>query len=416
MTDVFISYSRRDKIFVQKLYEALKNQQRDIWVDWEDIPPTADWRAEIRGGIEAADAVIFVISPDSVRSKECRVELELALENNKRFVPLMYRMVTEATDHESMHPALNAHNWVYLRDEDDFSAGLQTLAKGLDTDLAYVREHTRLQVRAREWAAENHDGSLLLRGKELIEAEAWLAGAVNGSPPPTALHTEYISASRLAEIRRGRRLLAGVSVALVVSALLAVLAFGQWQQAASNLALANVRGTEVAFQAATSDANALLAQNNAATAVYNEGRSHSIALAAQAQVDLNGVHPDRAVLLGLNALENYPYTAQAERVLASAIRNFHLVSVISEPGISLAWSPDNTYIAIGSVDGSVDIYFAQPLRPAFYVQSHSAEVTGVAWSPDSTRYVGVSVDGTAIIQDVEDTQYSVVLETSISPV
>ena len=43
MSKIFISYSRKDKDFVKKLYEALTkslpNSDQDVWVDWEDIPP-----------------------------------------------------------------------------------------------------------------------------------------------------------------------------------------------------------------------------------------------------------------------------------------------------------------------------------------------------------------------------------------
>lgn len=37
MADVFISYSRQDKDLVRALHDALKAQNRDTWVDWEDI-------------------------------------------------------------------------------------------------------------------------------------------------------------------------------------------------------------------------------------------------------------------------------------------------------------------------------------------------------------------------------------------
>ena len=47
MADVFISYSRKDKEFVRSLHEALARHNRDTWVDWEDIPLTADWLKEI---------------------------------------------------------------------------------------------------------------------------------------------------------------------------------------------------------------------------------------------------------------------------------------------------------------------------------------------------------------------------------
>jgi len=50
MTDVFISYSRKDSDFMRRLHEALTKHQRDIWVDWEDIPLSADWWKEICAG------------------------------------------------------------------------------------------------------------------------------------------------------------------------------------------------------------------------------------------------------------------------------------------------------------------------------------------------------------------------------
>jgi hypothetical protein len=44
---VFISYSRKDKAFVSKLGDVLAAQKRDAWVDWRDIPLTAEWQQEI---------------------------------------------------------------------------------------------------------------------------------------------------------------------------------------------------------------------------------------------------------------------------------------------------------------------------------------------------------------------------------
>ena len=41
--DLFISYSRKDKIFVQRLCGALAGFKQTIWVDFEDILPTEEW-------------------------------------------------------------------------------------------------------------------------------------------------------------------------------------------------------------------------------------------------------------------------------------------------------------------------------------------------------------------------------------
>ncbi|KAB2902261.1 MAG: TIR domain-containing protein [Anaerolineae bacterium] len=37
MSDVFISYSRTDRAFVHKLFDALEAKGYDAWIDWEDI-------------------------------------------------------------------------------------------------------------------------------------------------------------------------------------------------------------------------------------------------------------------------------------------------------------------------------------------------------------------------------------------
>jgi hypothetical protein len=55
-SDVFISYAREDQDFVRSLHNALAEQGRNSWVDWQGIPPTAEWMAEVKAAIEAADS------------------------------------------------------------------------------------------------------------------------------------------------------------------------------------------------------------------------------------------------------------------------------------------------------------------------------------------------------------------------
>ena len=50
MTDVFISYSRKDIAFARLLHEALVENGLETWIDWQDIPPSADWLAEVYVG------------------------------------------------------------------------------------------------------------------------------------------------------------------------------------------------------------------------------------------------------------------------------------------------------------------------------------------------------------------------------
>jgi WD40 repeat protein len=285
MSDVFISYSRRDGDFVRRLHEMLAAQNRDVWVDWEDIPATADWWNEICAGIDAADTFIFIISPDSVASEICRREIDHAISNNKRFVPVMYRPLTTGpsgvTD-ANMHPAISTHNWIYFRDTDNFEESFQHLINSIETDLSYVREHTRLLVRAREWERQGREKSFLLAGVDIGNAERWLAEGANKSPKPNDLQIEYIQASRRERTRQQRALFAGLAIGGVIAAL-ALLSFALFQNANENLELANAARATLGVQVVTSDYNAQLAAAQATQANLNA----STAIAAQGTSDAN---------------------------------------------------------------------------------------------------------------------------------
>ncbi len=187
MTDVFISYSRKDKAFVQQLFQALRDNKRDVWVDWEDIPLASEWLTEIYNGIDAAHAFIFVISPDSLASQVCGQEVAHAVDAKKRLVPILWR----DADQQHMHAAISSHNWLPFKEADSFDTSFQHLLNALDTDLEYVQAHTRLLVRAREWESKHRDPSFLLRGADLHEAEQWLANSTDKRPSPSLLQTQY---------------------------------------------------------------------------------------------------------------------------------------------------------------------------------------------------------------------------------
>ncbi|MBZ0290225.1 MAG: TIR domain-containing protein, partial [Anaerolineae bacterium] len=286
MADVFISYSRRDAEFMRRLHNALAAQNRDIWVDWEDIPPTADWWNEIRTGIDAADTFVFIISPDSVTSDVCHQEIEHALSSRKRFVPILHRKLTgeEVTPTgKKMHPAISSHNWLYFQDTDDFDKAFISLVEAIDTDLAYPREHTRLLVRAREWDRQGRGNGYLLDSAEVTRAEEWLAQAAGKKPEPTDLHTAYIVTSRAAHARNTRRLLLGVTVAFLVAIVLAIFGFIQSQVAISNANTASTAQVVAQFQADRAQTQAVLAQDNADIAATQAAK----ATIAQGQAEFN---------------------------------------------------------------------------------------------------------------------------------
>ncbi len=156
MADVFISYSRRDLEFVERLREALEERRKDVWVDREDIGPAVEWRREIELGIEGSDVFAFVLTPDALASEQCRRECEHALAKNKRIVPLLRR----ESDDLPVPQALASRNYIFFRTDGEFSTGLASLLAAIDDLPEWTREHTRLLEQAEEWDHHGRDEQL----------------------------------------------------------------------------------------------------------------------------------------------------------------------------------------------------------------------------------------------------------------
>jgi len=178
--EVFISYSRKDKEFVRRLYEALERRDREAWADWEDIRPTEEFMQAIYGAIEGADTFVFVLTPDSVASVPCGHEIAHAAAHNKRMVPIVARDVNADTVPEPLAKL----NWIFCRDGDDFEKAIDTLISAFDTDLDWVHDHTRLLTRAIQWNTNGKNNSFVFRGDELRSAERWLAEDGRRKRPP----------------------------------------------------------------------------------------------------------------------------------------------------------------------------------------------------------------------------------------
>lgn len=284
---VFISYSRRDKAFVQKVHDAVRKSGLDVWVDWENIPLTSDWWTEIKRGIENADAFAFVISPDSLKSRVCGDEIQTAINANKRLIPILFR---EAEKDDHIHPSIGATNWVYMRSEEELGTNLPEMLRIIHTDLEWVQDHTRLMIRAGEWTQSGRDVSFLLRGTDLSNAEKWLEKSVKiDDPKPTPLHKEYINASvqetlnaRLTT-RRQRIFLGSISFALIATIFLSIIAFSSYRFAQQNLKQAQTAQAEAENYAALAATERGNAETNAALAQIQRATAEAASTAALEQ-------------------------------------------------------------------------------------------------------------------------------------
>jgi hypothetical protein len=109
---VFISYSRRDMAFVDRIEPALKARGFEPLIDRAEIYAFEDWWKRLQALIDRADTIVFVLSPDAVASHEAMREVEYASSLNKRFAPIVCRRVEDAAVPE----ALRRLNFVFFDD------------------------------------------------------------------------------------------------------------------------------------------------------------------------------------------------------------------------------------------------------------------------------------------------------------
>lgn len=234
MSDVFISYSRLDADFVGKLREALVKQNQDVWIDWESIPPSQAWWAEIQKGISKANNFVIILSPNAMGSPICHLEIEYARHLKKRIIPVLYLpyvrdeaiiaiakrlaypdqvSTRDIWGNRQAHDVVDANdadlrqvNYFRFTPNNDFETRFADLINIIHTDYDYKERHTTLHLRALEWERRNRDSGFLLIEKELADAEIWLDSAQHKIPAPTELHIAYIQASRDSETHRAQRI------------------------------------------------------------------------------------------------------------------------------------------------------------------------------------------------------------------
>jgi WD40 repeat protein len=435
--DIFVSYSRRNQAVCQQLVAALARSESDTWVDWEGIPLSADWWAEIEQGIEHAETVLILLSHDWLASPVCHLEMAYARQLNKRIVPVVYGTIdSEAALAELAARELDAAvidllgerqllelarenwrvvskiNWAFYREE-DFTEGASKLLAALQTDLAHARAHTRLLTRALEWERGGRDVSLLLRGVDLDQAVGWLEYNRDKDPLPTELHTVYIGASeaqRKAEqaavleqqarelalkvraLNRARMLIASLAVFLVIAGLLTAYALRQRSEAIEQAERAD-------NNAATADANAVLAENAAGTAIFERDRADREAqiakareLAAQA-LGLIGNRTAQGMLLGVAAYQTAP-VFEAESALLTLMTSANgLSGTLYHPDdaavISVALSPDDRMLAV---------VYARDTALAVFDYASGALIFSIAADPPAGVGTGVTfLDETTLL-------------------
>jgi len=108
MTQLFVSYSRRDDALAGRLRSALGNLGMKVF-DYSEIRPGDDWRHAIQKAIKGSDAYLLIASPEATASSWTSYETGMAEALGKRVLVLLRNghSVTELPEELAANQVIN---------------------------------------------------------------------------------------------------------------------------------------------------------------------------------------------------------------------------------------------------------------------------------------------------------------------
>ena len=371
MSHIFISYSRKDKPFVQDLVGKLEERGYDVWFDLQDILPSEKWWDSIKEGIDGSDNFVFIISPDSLKSDTCQRELTYAIQNKKRLLPILHQRVgdddwqhfPETVSAEEKNSRIYSFkmvrdtHWLFFREDDNLESAFEQLEKSLKTEPEWAREHTRLLQRARLWERDNFSNGRLLNRSEVMDALGWLEKSKGREPKPTDLQVRFINQSNAYTKKRKNITRTLIAFAVFVMSIMAIYGVYQYRQTQTKRAEAK-----------------------------------SLELASMAQ-EVYKTRPDLSLLLSIEAVNIFD-TIEARAALFSHVgavpyrtQYINLQNDIRpEPNFFLDFSPRGNYVAAGgrSYNETYFVDLSDVKEPIVFSSEYPWSVKDIAFSSDES--------------------------------
>jgi WD40 repeat protein len=425
----FLSYSRKDLAFARRLGTALDAHGVEAFVDISDIQAFEDWWTRTEALIRNSEAIVFVISPNSIQSPTCLKELQYAEMLNKRLAPVILKQVEPSMIPEN----LRRLNFVSFEEDERFESELQKVVTALRTDIAWLRKHTELGELAYRWSSAKA-GGLLLRPPLLEEAEAWIASRPRGAPHATSVTRDFIALSRSAATRRRNNLTISLIVGLILAVGLAGTALWQRGTAIEQQKLAESRRMFAEEQQKVAEQQRAFATKQEeiarkqrdvagkqrALATKNEKEAEQqrdSALVAQSRflADLANQRSHdgdagTALLFGLEALPQQiaerPYVAEAEAALLRSLYSRREVELAVSYGGKIEdaiFNRDGTRVltaSAGESDNTARIWSVDKGEIIAAFVGHTGDLRSASFSSDEQRIATASSDTTARVWDV----------------
>ncbi len=384
MSHIFISYARKNKPVALAIKEKFEMAGKSAWIDLEDIHPSSDWKKEIENAILSADAFIYLLSQESIKSPNCREEFETAKKLNKRFF-LILLPGNFIEDLEEDIAKIHVLNWENV----DTEKGFNKLLIDIDTDHEWRDFHTDLLEKAQLWQGNNGDSSHLIRGKVLDDTEIQLAQSQNKKPEPVDLQREFVLASRKQTTRTRNLVLTVSAVVIVVLVFLSGFAFNQRNEATS--------------QAATAQANAHAAATAQSKAENQQKISFAHELALRSEY-LKTKNFDVSFLLSIVASSTYDdYQTRSTMLNVSQMSPHYHGALIghTDEVKKVLFSPSGDILVTSSTSGELFFWDIQNRNLLAKFTDINAVIWDISFSPDG-KTLAVAANDSILLYNAEN--------------
>jgi hypothetical protein len=95
---VFLSYANTDREPARRISDHLKQAGLEVWDAERELLPGSDWAASLQEALDTSQAMVVLVSPESVESRQVAREIEYALgarHMSGRLIPVLLRSTRE---------------------------------------------------------------------------------------------------------------------------------------------------------------------------------------------------------------------------------------------------------------------------------------------------------------------------------
>ena len=130
---VFISYADSDREVAQRMTQSLKADGLSVWSDEDEVFPGDNWAAKVAQGVEEADAIVALLTPEALHSRSVRSDINYALGKKAlkdKLIPV-WLSEEDVAQQESFPWILRHLQMIQLPNSEQHEAGFKRIAEAL---------------------------------------------------------------------------------------------------------------------------------------------------------------------------------------------------------------------------------------------------------------------------------------------